>query len=288
MTNETKGMLWGLCGVIAFSLTLPLTRAIVDLFDPVFIASGRVVIAAIAAGFWLIITKQAKPTVPQLKQLAVVASGITFGFPIFSSIAMQSLPASHGGVVLGILPIATAIVAAVVYRERPSIAFWLASLAGSVLVVFYSLLQGGGHFQAGDIALLIAAISVSISYAFGATLSRELGGLQVVSWAVVLSAPILLIIALLTMPKEISEVKLWDWASFLYLALVSQWLSFLFWNKGLALGGIARVSQTQLLQPFITIVFAIILLGEHLELLTVVFAVLVAAIVAFSRRLKVT
>ncbi len=288
MTNETKGMLWGLGGVIAFSLTLPLTRAIVDLFDPVFIASGRVVVAAIAAGLWLMLTKQAKPTLAQLKQLVVVASGITFGFPIFSSIAMKSLPASHGGVVLGILPVATAIVAAVVYKERPSIAFWLASLVGSLLVIVYSLLQGGGHFQVGDLALLIAAISVSISYAFGATLSRELGGLQVVSWAVVLSAPILLVIALFTLPAEISEVQFWDWASFLYLALVSQWLSFLFWNRGLALGGIARVSQTQLLQPFMTILFSIILLGEYLDLITVVFAGLVAVIVTLSRKLKVS
>lgn len=286
MTNETKGMFLGLCGVVAFSLTLPLTRSLVTLFDPVFIASARVVVAAIAAGCWLLLTKQAWPTRRQLKQLVVVASGITFGFPIFSSIAMKSLPASHGGVVLGLLPIVTALVAAVIYKERPSVGFWIAALIGSALVITYSLLQGGGHFQQGDIALLIAAISAAISYASGANLSRELGGLQVVSWAVVLSAPILLVLALLTIPADVSQVKPWDWINFLYLALVSQWLGFLFWNKGLVLGGIARVSQTQLLQPFITILFSIVLLGEHLDFMTLLFAVLVVLVVLFGRKFK--
>ncbi len=279
-------MLLGFCGVIAFSLTLPITRSLVTLSDPVFIASARVVVAAIAAGSWLLLTKQVWPTAAQFKRLVIVASGITFGFPIFSSIAMKSLPASHGGVVLGLLPLVTAIVAAIIYKERPSIGFWMASLIGSILVIVYSLLQGDGHFQQGDIALLIAAISVSISYGAGATLSRELGSLQVVSWAVVISAPILFIVALLTMPNDVLLVKPWDWINFLYLALVSQWLSFLFWNKGLALGGIARVSQTQLLQPFLTILFSILLLGEQLDFMTLLFAGLVALIVVFGRKFK--
>ena len=286
MTNETKGMLLGFCGVIAFSLTLPLTRSLVPFFDPVFIATARVVVAAIVAGLWLLLTKQARPSVAQFSQLVIVASGVVFGFPIFSSIAMKSLPASHGGVVLGLLPIVTALVAAVIYKERPSVGFWIVSLIGSTLVIAYSLLKGGGHFQSGDFALLIAAISISISYASGANLSRELGGLQVVSWAIVISAPISLIIALMTMPSDVSLVSPWDWMSFLYLALVSQWLSFLFWNKGLVLGGIARVSQTQLLQPFITIMFSIVLLGERLDFTTLLFAGLVALVVVIGRKFR--
>lgn len=286
MTNETKGMLLGFCGVIAFSLTLPLTRSLVPFFDPVFIATARVVVAAIVAGMWLLLTKQARPSSAQFRQLVIVASGVVFGFPIFSSIAMKSLPASHGGVVLGLLPIVTALVAAVIYKERPSVGFWIASLIGSALVIAYSLLKGGGHFQQGDVALLIAAISISISYASGANLSRELGGLQVVSWAIVISAPISLVFALMTMPSDVSMVKPWDWMSFLYLALVSQWLSFLFWNKGLVLGGIARVSQTQLLQPFITILFSIVLLGEHLDFTTLLFAGLVALVVVIGRKFR--
>lgn len=286
MTNETKGMLLGFCGVIAFSLTLPLTRSLVPFFDPVFIATARVVVAAIVAGLWLLLTKQARPSVAQFSQLVIVASGVVFGFPIFSSIAMKSLPASHGGVVLGLLPIVTALVAAVIYKERPSVGFWIVSLIGSTLVIAYSLFKGGGHFQSGDFALLIAAISISISYASGANLSRELGGLQVVSWAIVISAPISLIIALMTMPSDVSLVSPWDWMSFLYLALVSQWLSFLFWNKGLVLGGIARVSQTQLLQPFITIMFSIVLLGERLDFTTLLFAGLVALVVVIGRKFR--
>ncbi len=286
MTIETKGMLLGLCGVIAFSLTLPFTRAIVHVFDPVFIASGRVVLATLAAMVWLSFIKAPIPNLSQWKKIIIVASGITFGFPIFSSIAMKSLPASHGGVVLGLLPMATAIFGAIIYHERPSIGFWITCLIGSVLVVTYSLLQGGGHLQQADIALLIAVVSVSVSYAVGATLSRELGGLQVVSWALVISSPILLIVAIITSPTELTDIKITHWLSLIYLALVSQWLGFLFWYKGLALGGIARVSQIQLLQPFITILASVLIVGEWLDVRTLLFAGLVVIIVALGRKLK--
>ncbi len=286
MTNETKGMLLGLCGVIAFSLTLPFTRAIIHVFDPLFIASGRVILATLAAIAWLKFTQSPIPNKSQWKKIIVVASGITFGFPIFTSIAMKSLPASHGGVVLGLLPMATAIFGALIYHERPSIAFWATCLIGSALVVVYSLLQGGGHLQQADIALLIAVVSVSISYAVGATLSRELGGLQVVSWALVISSPILLVVAIATSPIEFATIKFTHWLSLIYLALVSQWLSFLFWYKGLAIGGIARVSQIQLLQPFITIFASVVIVGEWLDTRTILFASLVVVVVALGRRLK--
>lgn len=287
MNDETRGMLLGLIGVIIFGLTLPATRFVVEYFNPVFIGLGRAVVAAVFAALILVITRQPLPNKSQFLQLTITALGVVIGFPILSAIAMQSLPASHGGVVMGILPLATAVIGALISHEKPSPGFWLSGIAGSVIVVGYSVLQGTKQLYVGDAALLLATLSAAIGYAVGGKLSRHLGGWQVICWALVISVPFIVIPAWLQAPLSWLAVPNSAWLGFLYLALFSQFIGFFFWNKGLALGGIARVSQTQLLQPFVTLLASVMLIGESMDLITLVCAVLVVSVVAIGRKMPV-
>ena len=288
MSDESKGMFLGLVGVVSFGFTLPATRFIIPYFEPVFIGLGRAVIASFVAALLLIATKQTRPSRNQFYQLLGVASGVVVGFPILSAWAMQTVPASHGGVVLGVLPLATAIVGAVVSKEKPSVAFWISGIVGSAVVIAYSLLQGVGEFQTGDFFLLGAIVSAATGYALGGKLSKEIGGWQVICWALVISFPFIIVPAWLEAPQEaVGSLPLNVLLSFLYLALVSQLFGFFFWNKGLALGGVARVSQTQLLQPFVTLVASAFLINETINLQTIFFAILVIVTVAIGKKMPI-
>ena len=288
MSDESKGMFLGLVGVVSFGLTLPATRFIIPYFEPVFIGLGRAVIASFVAALLLIATKQTRPSRNQFYQLLGVASGVVVGFPILSAWAMQTVPASHGGVVLGVLPLATAIVGSVVSNEKPSVAFWICGIVGSAVVIAYSLLQGVGEFQTGDFFLLGAIVSAATGYALGGKLSKEIGGWQVICWALVISFPFIIVPAWLEAPQEpVGSLPLNVLLSFLYLALVSQLFGFFFWNKGLALGGVARVSQTQLLQPIVTLVASALLINETINVQTIVFATLVIVTVAIGKKMPI-
>lgn len=287
MTDETKGMLYGILGVVAFGLTLPFTRKIIPFLDPVFIGTGRAVLAALVAAIILFWFKQKIPNKAQIIKLSIVSLGVVAGFPILSSWAMQHVPASHGGVVLGILPLATAIFGAWVAKERPSLAFWLVSLLGSLLVVTYVLTQSAGALQLADLALLGAIISAAIGYAVGGQLSKDLGGWQVICWALIISLVYTLPLSIVYAPETFTGYPPEVYISFLYLALVSMLTAFFAWYKGLVLGGIARVSQTQLLQPFITIFASIFMLGEPLELKTILFAAMVVASVWIGKKMPI-
>lgn len=283
---ETKGMLLGLLGVAAFSLTLPATRAAVASLDPLFVGLGRAVVAALLAATYLVAGRHRLPTRDEFKALFVVALGVVIGFPVFSALAMRQVDASHGGVMLGILPLATAAAGFVFSLERPSSGFWLMALVGSALVVAFSVLEGGGALQPADLSLLAVVASASVGYAVGARLTQTLGGLQVISWALVLSAPLLVVPAAVYAPVA-GDVARDAWIGFAYVSLVSQFLGFLPWFMGLSLGGVARVGQTQLLQPFFTIAAASLLLGERVDAATLAFAVAVFAVVAIGRRMNV-
>ncbi len=288
MSDESKGMFLGLVGVVSFGLTLPATRFIIPYFEPVFIGLGRAVIASFVAALLLIATKQARPSRNQFYQLLGVASGVVVGFPILSAWAMQTVPASHGGVVLGVLPLATAIVGSVISNEKPSVAFWICGIVGSAVVIAYSLLQGVGEFQTGDFFLLGAIVSAATGYALGGKLSKEIGGWQVICWALVISFPFIIVPAWLEAPQDaVGSLPLNVILSFLYLALVSQLFGFFFWNKGLALGGVARVSQTQLLQPIVTLVASALLINETINVQTIVFATLVIVTVAIGKKMPI-
>lgn len=280
--DENLGYLLGLLAVMAFAVTLPATRVAVRALDPVFVGLGRAVGAAVLAGAFLLLTRQRLPSREQLKSLAIVAGGVVVGFPLLSAWAMRHVDASHGGVVLGILPLATAATGALFSGERPSARFWACAVIGSALVAGYSLTQSRGVPALADAALVGAVISAAIGYAEGARLSRTLGGLPVISWALVLSAPVLIVPVLLAAPSTI-DLPAQSWAGFAYVMVISQFLAFIPWYRGLALGGIARVGQTQLLQPFLTILAAALLLGEPGDIVTWLVAALVVAVVAVGR-----
>ena len=288
MSNESKGMILGVLGVICFGLTLPATRIVIPFFEPIFIGLGRAVVASFVAAIFLIVTKSKRPSIHQFYQLIGVAGGIVVGFPILSAWAMQSVPASHGGVVLGIMPLATAIVGALVSNEKPSLYFWLFGALGSVIVICYALLQGFGDFQTGDFFLLGAILSAATGYAIGGKLSKEIGGWQVICWALVISFPFILVPAWMQAPeKSIDSLPANVIISFLYLALVSQFFGFFLWNKGLALGGIARVSQTMLFQPFVTLFASAFLISENISFETILFTLLIVSTVVISKKMPI-
>lgn len=286
MKIETKGMLLGLIAVALFSLTLPATRMALQSFHPLFIGTGRGLLAAILAGIYLFVCKSRRPTFLEFKYLLLVVMGVGFGFPIFTALAMGHVDASHGGVMLGIMPLTTAAVGALLFKERPSLGFWIMALIGSTLVIVFSLIRGNGSLHWADVALLIAVVTGSTSYAVGGYLSKSLGGLQVISWALVIALPFYIVPAFWFAPV-FTDVSATAWTGFLYAALVSQFLGFLPWFRGLALGGIARVGQTQLIQPFITILFSALLLGETIDAMTIGFALAVFGVVATGRAFNI-
>jgi len=282
--DRRVGLAWGLVGVAAFSVTLPATRAAVAHLDPVFVGLGRAVVAAVLAAIGLAAARSPRPTWTQLQDLAIVALGVVVGFPLLSAYAMRQVPASHGAVLTGLLPLATAGAAAWLAHERPGARFWVWAAFGSVVVAAYALWRGGGAPHVADLLLVGAVAAAAVGYAKGATLSRTLGGWQVISWALVLSAPFLLVPTWLAADARVASAPWTAWAGFAYVAVVSMYLGFFAWYRGLAQGGIAAVGQVQLLQPFLTIVASALLLGEALDPLTFVAAALVIASIALGRR----
>jgi drug/metabolite transporter (DMT)-like permease len=293
ITPETKGMLLGAIGVAMFSLTLPFTRMAVAELNPVFVALGRAVVAAVCASLLLWWLRAPRPTRAQRKGLAIVALGVVVGFPVFSSVAMHYVPASHGAIVLGILPLVTALFGALRFGERPSSGFWIAAVAGSVLVVVFAMTdtgeagQAGVRFQWADLALFAAVIAAAMGYAEGARLSQTMGGQQVISWALVLSMPVVLPLAVWLGWQYGVTASLRAWTGFAYVSLFSMFIGFFFWYKGLALGGIARVGQVQLIAPFLTLVGAALILGESLKASNILFAIAIIAVVAIGRRMGI-
>lgn len=287
MTDESKGMWLGLVGVAVFSLTLPFTRMAVAELNPVFVAFGRAVVAALCSIPLLWTLKAPLPTAAQWKALALTALGVVIGFPLFSSVAMRYVPAAHGAIVLGILPLATAMFGALRFGERPSAGFWIAAVIGSVIVIVFALSQGGGGLQAADLALLAAVVAAAMGYAEGGRLSQTMGGQQVIAWALVLALPILLPITVWLGWQYGVSASPKAWLGFTYVSLFSMFIGFFFWYKGLALGGIARVGQVQLLQPFLTLLGAALILGETLDSSNMLFALAVLVVVALGRKMAV-
>lgn len=287
LSRETLGLIIGTIGVIIFGVTLPMTRIAVVSLDPWFVTMGRAALAGLVALCVLVVLKRTVPTRSELMRLGVAAVFVIVGFPGFTGFAMRLVPASHGGVVLGILPLVVALFGAIAARERPSFGFWLSALAGAALVIGFSLRDGEGGFGLGDVLLLGAVLSAASGYTVLAGLTKSRPGWEVISWTVVISLPVTLPFAVLTAPSDLFAVPLPHWGAFLYLGLMSQYVGFFFWNTGLAMGGQARVSQTQLLQTFVTLAFAAWVNGEQVDLLTWIFAVAVVGIVLIGRRTRI-
>ena len=290
LSDETAGMLLGLVGVAIFGLTFPATRLAVADLPPEFVALGRAVGAALLALAWLLWKRLPFPPRSALLPLALVSAGCIIGFPWLTSIALQTLPASHGAVLVGILPLATAAFSAWRGNERPSPSFWVMALAGSALVIGFALHQSGGSFHRADLLMLAAVALAAVGYTEGARLSKTMGGPQVISWALVLSAPLLapLLVALSWQHAGvIAAAGVEAWLGFGYVAAFSMYIGFFFWYGGMARGGIARVGQVQLVQPFVTLAGAWLILGEPLARSNFLFAAAVIAVVAAGRQMQV-
>ncbi|WP_050466210.1 DMT family transporter [Herbaspirillum chlorophenolicum] len=285
--NESRGMWLGLIGVAIFSLTLPFTRIAVAELNPAFIAFGRAVVAGLCSLALLAWMKAPRPNAQQVRGLIITALGVVVGFPLFSSIAMRYVPASHGAVVVGLLPLATALFGALRFGERPSAGFWLAALAGSGIVIAFALRAGGGSFHLADFALFAAVVTAAMGYAEGGRLSQTMGGQQVIAWALVISLPVMTPVSLWLGWKYGVAASPASWVAFAYVSLFSMFIGFFFWYKGLALGGIARVGQVQLLQPVMTLLGAAAIAGEALDASNMLFALAVIAVVAVGRRMAV-
>ena len=297
LSPAALGWLLGALGVAVFALTIPMTRlASGSLAAPqlpaVFVAIGRAALAGLLAACWLLAVRAPWPRPAQWRQLGLTSLGVVFGFPLFLGLAVQRVDAAHAAVVSGLLPIATAVIGALVLRQRPSAGFWACAVLGMALVLGFAFWKGGAGLQAADGLLLLAVLWGGMGYVFGARLSAPQGdGLppmppqQVISWVLVACLPVTLPIGAAFWPA--APVRPAAWGGFLYVSVFSMWLGFFAWYRGLQLGGMLRVSQVQLLQPFLSMALAVPLLGESLDAATVGFALAVMATVFLSKRMAV-
>ena len=284
--RDQVGLLLGFVGMAIFGGTLPATRLAVSAIDPAALTAMRTAIAGACSLLLLIALRRPLPPRALWPQLLVAMLCVAILFPLLMSEGMVRVDASHGGVVLGVLPIATALVAVAITHERPRPLFWIASLTGAALVIAFALRQGGGTLSTGDLFLFAAVAIAAIGYAFSGRLTSQMPGWEVISWALVIALPVALPAAWLTMPADIMQVPASPMLGLLYVALFSQWIGFFAWNAGLAMGGIARVSQVQLLQPFVTFALAAFFNGETITWQIVGFAAAVVATVAISTRTR--
>lgn len=268
--SAASGLLWGALGVLAFSFTVIFTRIAVASLSPLFVGSGRAVVAAALAALSLAATRSRLPRGGQWMRLVVVAGGVVAGFPLLTSYALTVAPASHGAVVIALLPAATAVAAVLRAGERPGWRFWLLTAAGAVAATVFAVIGGGwGGFHWSDLLLLGAVVAAAIGYAEGALLARELGSWQTISWALVVAAPVMVALTAAAVVADPPAATPGQWAAFGYLAVVSMFLGFFAWYRGLSIGPITRVSQLQLVQPVLSIVWAALILGEPLTWATV-------------------
>src|SRR3954451_5066550 len=285
-SRQRLGLLLGFVGMLIFGGTLPATRIAVSAIDPIALTSLRTVIAGFCSVILLAVLRRPLPPRALWPQLVITMLCVAILFPFLMSVGVQTVDASHGGVVFGIMPIATALVAVMITHERPRPLFWIASFAGAALVATFALRQGGGMLSTGDLLLFAAVIVSGIGYAFSGRLTSRMPGWEVISWVLVIALPISIPAAALTMPADVTHIALKPWLALLYVALFSQWIGFFAWNAGMAMGGIARVSQVQLLQPFFTFALAALFAGETITWQILLFASAVVATVAISTRTR--
>ncbi|QNK08986.1 DMT family transporter [Enterobacter sp. JUb54] len=282
--SAASGWINGLLGVVIFSGSLPATRVAVLDMDPFFLTFLRASIAGILAVMLIFGFREKRPHASQLIPLVIVSLGVVIGFPLLTAMALQHATSAHSIVFLGLLPLTTAIFGVLRGGERPKLAFWIFSVIGSLLVMGFALSKGASASLTGDLLMLAAVIACGLGYAEGAKLTRVLGGWQVISWALIISLPFMLIAALFTMPATFSGIGSPAWVSLGYVSLFSMLIGFIFWYKGLAIGGIAAVGQLQLLQPFFGLGLSATLLHETVSPLMVLVTLGVILCVIGSRK----
>jgi len=286
--GASGGLIWGAVGVLAFSVSLPATRlAIAGGLPASLVGVGRAVVAGVLALATLALMRQPLPAPWLLPRLAVVAASVVLGFPLLTALALARVPAAHGIVVTGLLPAATAVMAVLGAKERPSLRFWLAALAGVACVLAFAAVQGAGQFEPADALLLAAVLLCGLGYAEGGALARELGGVQVICLASAIALPV----SIALMVAQLDTASLAGatpaaWAGFAYVSVISSFAGFFAWYRGLALGGVARVGQVQLAQPVLSLLWAWMLLGEAITLPMAATAAAVLACVVATQRAR--
>ncbi|MDC8013443.1 DMT family transporter [Tahibacter soli] len=284
MKGSIEGWGNGLLGVVIFSGSLPATRVAVAGFSPVFLTSARAVIAALLGAALLALLRQARPERRDYFPLAIVALGVVVGFPLLTALALRHITSAHSIVFVGLLPLATAVFGVLRGGERPRPPFWLFSVLGAATIVAFALSNDAEASLAGDLLMIAAIVACGLGYAEGAKLSRRLGGWQVISWALVLSLPVMVPAACFTAPASWHDVGAPAWLGLAYVSVFSMLVGFVFWYRGLALGGIASVGQLQLLQPFMGLALAGWLLHEPVAWTMVLATGFVVVCVGFARR----
>ena len=288
--QETRGLVLGLLGVVIFAMTVPMTRlavgpALDPQLPPLFVTAGRAAFAGGLAAIYLLVVRAPWPGRTHRLGLFVSAFGTVVGFPLFLALALRRVDAIHAAVVTGVLPLATALAAAIAFRQRPSAGFWLCAALGCALVLGFAVWQGSGRLVLADVLLLGSVASAAVGYVAGARLSAEMPAERVICWVLVLSLPVTVPATLASWPAQPASLP--AWGGFAYVTVFSMWLGFFAWYRGLALGGTVRVSQVQLVQPFLAMLFAVPVLGERLDAATVGFALAVVATVFAGRAMPV-
>lgn len=279
-----RGLLFGFIGVAIFAGSLPATRAAVLALDPWFVSAARAVGAASLGAIWLLATYRVLPTRRDLVSLAVIGLCVVIGFPVLTGLALRYVPASHGILFVGLIPLATCLVGTFIRTVKPRRLFWLWAIFGAASVGLYLVYEGGGAFGPADLLMVGAVIATGIGYAEGARLSQTMPPAAVISWALIVSLPLALPVMLATWPATFDTVPVSAWIGLFYVTLFSMFIGFLFWYRGLVLGGTALVSQIQLFQPFIGLGLAAVFLGEEVGWGLLLGSVMVTISVAFARR----
>jgi drug/metabolite transporter (DMT)-like permease len=288
--DASRGFALGALGVGIFALTLPMTRlavgdAAAPQLPPAFVTAGRAAVAGVLSALWLLAQRARWPERRHWPALAVSALGTVLGFPLMLALALRDVHAMHAAVITGVLPLGTAAVAALWLRQRASAGFWACAVAGCALVVGFAALAGGGALSAADGLLLAAVLAASVGYVAGARTTAALSAERTICWVLVLSLPLTLPAMALTWPQHSARAA--SWLGFGYVAVFSMWIGFFAWYRGLALGGVMRVSQVQLLQPFLALLAAVPILGEELQASTMLFALAVMGVVMIGKRMPV-
>ena len=284
--NVTLGYVLGGLGVFIFALTLPMTRLAVGdsqhpQLSPFFVTAGRAAVAGLLSAAYLLVRRCSVPPRALWRTLGLSAAGTVIGFPLGIAMALREVPSMHAAVVTGLLPLATAIGGAITTKKRHSLGFWFCAILGCVLVIAFAHHQGGGRLVGADGWLLFSIISAAIGYVAGARASAQMPSPQVISWVLVGSLPLTLPLMLLAWPQ--GRIEAAAWIGFGYVAVFSMWIGFFAWYRGLVLGGVVRVSQVQLLQPFLALLLAAPILGERLDPLTLGFSLVILVVVAVGR-----
>ncbi|XUM23977.1 DMT family transporter [Bradyrhizobium oligotrophicum S58] len=284
MKGSVEGWGSGIVGMTIFSGSLPATRAALEGFAPLFLTGARATLAAVLAALCLALLRQPLPVRRDMASLAIVSLGVVIGFPLLTALALQHITSAHAIVFVGLLPLSTALFGVLRGGERPRPLFWLFAALGAAAVSGFALSQDGAASPAGDLAMVAAIVVCGLGYAEGAMLTRRLGGWQVISWALLLSAPLMLSMAVLTLPGASHDVTAAAWLGLAYVSVFSMFVGFAFWYRGLARGGTATVGQLQLLQPFLGLGFASLLLHEPVSATMIAAAGIVVVCVAMARR----